>query len=80
MARNEDNFTVLQGLFCPTISGSMKPLFDRFSKTYIVTENVDVVPIRHKNKYIPYTESRLIGEFSGYYTIFIDVASLFYII
>jgi len=35
----------------------MELLFDRFSKTPIVTESVDVVPIRHRNSHIPYTGS-----------------------
>ena len=30
------------------ISSSMELLFDRFSKTSIVTESVDVTPIRHR--------------------------------
>jgi len=37
------------------ISSSMELLFGRFSKTPIVTESVDVVPIR--NSHIPYTGS-----------------------
>ena len=41
----------------PIISSSMELLFDRFSKTSIVTESVDVVPIRHRNSHIPYTGS-----------------------
>jgi len=35
----------------------MELLFDRFSKTFMVTESVDVVPIRHRNSYIPYIGS-----------------------
>jgi len=54
-------------------------LFDRFSKTSIVTESDHVVPIRHRNNHIAVENS--IGsweEFSGYYTIIYDVISLFY--
>ena len=35
----------------PIISSSMELLFDRFSKTPIVTESVDVVLIRHRNSH-----------------------------
>jgi len=44
----------------PIISSSMELLFDRFSKTSIVTESVDVVPIRHRNNHIPYTGSNAV--------------------
>jgi len=39
------------------ISSSIELLFDRFNKTSIVTESVDVVLIRHRNSHIPYTGS-----------------------
>ena len=71
----------------PIISSSIELLFGRFSKTSLVIESVDVVPIRHRNNHIPYTGSIAEknsldswGEFSGYRTIFYDVTSLFYII
>ncbi len=41
----------------PNISSSLELHFDRFSKTSIVTKRVDIVPIRHKNYHIPFTES-----------------------
>jgi len=44
----------------PIISSSMELLFDRFSKTSIVTESVDVVPIRFRNNHIPYTGSNAV--------------------
>jgi len=44
----------------PIISSSMELLFDWFSKTFIVTESVDVVPIRHRNIHIPYTGSNAV--------------------
>jgi len=46
----------------PIISSSMELLFDRFSKTPIVTESVDVVPIRHRNSHIPYTGSETVDN------------------
>jgi len=42
----------------PIISSSMELLFDRFSKTPIVTESVNVVSISH----IPYTESETVDN------------------
>jgi len=44
----------------PIISSSMELLFERFSKTSIVTESVEVVPIRHRNNHIPYTGSNAV--------------------
>ena len=44
----------------PIISSSMELLFDKFSKTSIVTESVDVVPIRHRNNHIPFTGSNAV--------------------
>ena len=44
----------------PIISSSMELLFGRFSKTLMVTESVEVVPIRHRNSYIPYTGSETV--------------------
>ena len=42
----------------PIISSSMELLFDRLSKTSIVTESADVVPIGHRNNnFVPYTGS-----------------------
>ena len=46
----------------PIISSSMELLFDRFSKTLIVTESVDVVPIRQRNSHIPYTGSETVDN------------------
>jgi len=46
----------------PIISSSMELLFDRFSKTSIVTESVDVVPIRHRNSHIPYSGSETVDN------------------
>jgi len=46
----------------PIISSSMELLFDRFSKTPIVTESVDVVPIRHRNSHITYTRSETVDN------------------
>ena len=40
----------------------MELLFDRFSKTPIVTESVDVVPIRHRNSHILYTGSETVDN------------------
>jgi len=40
----------------------MELLFDRFSKTPIVTEIVDVVPIRHRNSHIPYAGSETVDN------------------
>ena len=45
----------------PIISSSMELLFYRFSKTPIVTESVDVVPIRYRNSHIPYTGLNFAG-------------------
>ncbi len=39
------------------ISISMELLLNRFIKTSIVNENVNVIPIRHRNNHISYTES-----------------------
>ena len=39
----------------PIINSSMELFFYRFNKTSIVTESVDVVPIRNRNNHIPYT-------------------------
>ena len=60
----------------PIISSSMELFFNRFSKTPVVTESVDVLPIRHRNYHIPYTMSvtmnngiDFMGVFNSYHTI-----------
>ena len=57
------NFKKLSKIFkMPFISSSMELLFGRFSKTPIVTEGIDVVPIRHRNSHIPYTGSETVDN------------------
>jgi len=46
----------------PIISSSVELLFDRFSKTPIVTESIDVLPIRHRNSHILYTGSESVDN------------------
>jgi len=62
----------------PIISSSMELLFGRFSKTPIVTESVDVIPIRHRNSHIPYTGSTTLSLLMLllYFTLFGYLESL----
>jgi len=69
----------------PIISSSIELLFDRFSKTYIVTESVDVLPIWHRNNHIPYTGSNAVENSLDSWESLVDtnfnvVTSLFYIV
>ena len=62
---SESSVTYMSGLVefhtkpMTIISSFMELLFDRFSKTSIVTENVDDILIRHRNNHILYKGSNV---------------------